>query len=48
MDGFTLRASDTSIDSVKLRIVDTIHAGDVSSIHLESGQAMRIMTGRRA
>jgi molybdenum cofactor synthesis domain-containing protein len=45
MDGFTLRSGDTSTGGARLRIVGSIHAGDVSSMRLEVGQAMRIMTG---
>ena len=45
MDGYTLRASDTATGSARLRITDSIHAGDVSSLQLEAGHAMRIMTG---
>ncbi len=45
MDGYTLRASDTAAGSARLRIVDAIHAGDVSALRLEAGHAMRIMTG---
>lgn len=45
MDGYTLRASDTTTGSARLRITDSIHAGDVSSLPLEAGHAMRIMTG---
>ena len=45
MDGFAIRALDTSGGGARLRVVDTIHAGDVSSVRLDSGQAARIMTG---
>jgi molybdenum cofactor synthesis domain-containing protein len=45
MDGFTLRAADTSSGSARLRIVDSILAGQVSSLRLGPGEAMRIMTG---
>ena len=45
MDGFALRSSDTVSGSVRLAVVGRVHAGDVSTIRLESGQAMRIMTG---
>ena len=43
--GFALRSSDTVSGSVRLAVVGRVHAGDVSTIRLESGQAMRIMTG---
>lgn len=45
MDGFALRAVDTATGHARLLITDAIHAGDVSSLHLASGHAMRIMTG---
>jgi molybdenum cofactor synthesis domain-containing protein len=45
MDGFTLRSADTSSGSARLRIVDVILAGQVSSMRLGPGEAMRIMTG---
>ncbi len=45
MDGYAVRASDTAPGGARLRIVDAIHAGDVSALRLESGHAMRIMTG---
>lgn len=45
MDGFALRALDTSSGSRQLRIVDTVLAGRPSSRTLAAGEAMRIMTG---
>lgn len=45
MDGFALRASDTATGRVQLKVIDAVHAGDVSSRTLAPGQAMRIMTG---
>jgi molybdopterin molybdotransferase len=45
MDGFALRSSDTSSGSARLSVTDSVYAGDVSSLRLETGQAMRIMTG---
>ncbi len=45
MDGFTFRAADTVTGTTRLRIVDSVMAGHVSSMHLEPGEAMRIMTG---
>jgi molybdenum cofactor synthesis domain-containing protein len=45
MDGFALRSSDTLAGSVRLRVTDSVRAGDVSSLRLEGGEAMRIMTG---
>ena len=45
MDGFALRAHDTASGSVRLTITDAVMAGDVSSLRLGAGEAMRIMTG---
>lgn len=45
MDGYALRASDTDSDGARLQVVDAVHAGDVSSLELAPGQAVRIMTG---
>ncbi len=45
MDGYALRASDTDPGGARLRVVDAVHAGDVSSVELAPGQAVRIMTG---
>jgi molybdopterin molybdotransferase len=49
MDGFAVRAADIAAADperpVKLRVVDDIPAGQVSSIHLGPGEAVRIMTG---
>ncbi|HEV3267442.1 MAG TPA: gephyrin-like molybdotransferase Glp [Acidimicrobiales bacterium] len=45
MDGFALRAVDTEGGSVRLRIVDAVFAGDVGSVHVGQGEAVRIMTG---
>ena len=45
MDGFALRASDTDSGGARLRVVDAVLAGDVSSVELAAGQAVRIMTG---
>lgn len=45
MDGFALRALDTSTGSGRLRIVDTVLAGRPSSRTLSAGETMRIMTG---
>jgi molybdenum cofactor synthesis domain-containing protein len=45
MDGYALRSSDATTPGARLRVVDSIHAGDVSALRLEAGQAMRIMTG---
>lgn len=45
MDGFAVRSIDTSTGSSRLRIVGTVLAGDASRPHLNSGEAIRIMTG---
>jgi molybdenum cofactor synthesis domain-containing protein len=45
MDGFAVRAIDTSGGAARLDVVDAVMAGDVSSLRLGEGQAMRIMTG---
>jgi molybdenum cofactor synthesis domain-containing protein len=45
MDGYALRAVDSSIDSVQLRVLESVLAGDVPRQRLEAGDAMRVMTG---
>ena len=45
MDGFALRAIDTQGGSRRLRVIDTILAGDNSSAMVGEGEAARIMTG---
>jgi molybdopterin molybdotransferase len=45
MDGFALRAEDTLGGMTRLKITDSIFAGDVGDLQLGSGEAMRIMTG---
>lgn len=45
MDGFAVRASDTLGGAARLRVVDAVLAGATSSLVVESGQAVRIMTG---
>ena len=45
MDGFALRADDTADGRARLRITDSIFAGDSSDVHVSPGEAMRIMTG---
>ncbi len=45
MDGYALRASDTSSGTVQLRIVDSILAGRATTSPLGAGEAVRIMTG---
>lgn len=48
MDGFAVQAKDlvaASVHPVRLQVVADIPAGKVSQVHIESGQAARIMTG---
>jgi molybdopterin molybdotransferase len=45
MDGFAIRAEDTSASSLTLSVVADIPAGATPSVTLTSGQAARIMTG---
>ncbi|HEY5104998.1 MAG TPA: gephyrin-like molybdotransferase Glp [Acidimicrobiales bacterium] len=45
MDGFALQAGDTTGGDARLKIVDTIFAGDHATTALRSGEAARIMTG---
>ncbi|HVB50359.1 MAG TPA: gephyrin-like molybdotransferase Glp [Acidimicrobiales bacterium] len=45
MDGFALQANDTESGEVRLKIVDTIFAGDLATTRLKTGEAARIMTG---
>lgn len=45
MDGFALRAQDTSAGSTRLKVIGSIYAGEGPSSRLNAGEAMRIMTG---
>lgn len=49
LDGYALRSSDTLGASQEtpayLQVVDTLYAGDVATVAVEPGQAVRIMTG---
>ena len=45
MDGFAVRAADTAQTPTRLNVVGTLAAGDVSSVEVGPGQAIRIMTG---
>ncbi len=45
MDGYAVRAADCTASGVELKVVDEVTAGRVSSRSLESGEAIRIMTG---
>ncbi len=45
MDGFAVRAEDTLSGTSRLAIVESIFAGDQSSVVVRDGEAARIMTG---
>ncbi len=45
MDGFAVRAADTTRAPVMLAVVGTVAAGDLPSVAVGHGQAVRIMTG---
>jgi molybdopterin molybdotransferase len=45
MDGYAVRSADTSGAPVRLRVVDTIMAGDNPTVPVGRGEAARIMTG---
>jgi molybdopterin molybdotransferase len=45
MDGYALRASDTTGGPVSLRVVGALMAGDEPQLTVGSGEAVRIMTG---
>jgi molybdenum cofactor synthesis domain-containing protein len=45
MDGYALRSLDTQAAPVRLEVVGSVMAGDVSPVRVEEGQAVRIMTG---
>ncbi len=45
MDGYAVRAADTHPAPSRLRVVGTLAAGETTDVPLESGQAIRIMTG---
>jgi len=45
MDGYAVRSEDTSGAPVRLRVVDTIMAGDSPTVPVGAGEAARIMTG---
>ncbi len=45
MDGYAVRAEDTARGSVELAVVGRVAAGEMASMALRSGQAMRIFTG---
>jgi len=45
MDGYALRAQDTATGSVELAVVGRVAAGEMPSVTVRAGQAMRIFTG---
>jgi molybdopterin molybdotransferase len=45
MDGYAVRAEDTARGATELEVVGRIEAGELSSVTLRAGQAMRIFTG---
>jgi molybdenum cofactor synthesis domain-containing protein len=45
MDGFALRAIDTVGGATRLRVTNSIFAGDYTNAKVVEGEAMRIMTG---
>lgn len=45
MDGYAVRAADTSPAPARLQVVGTLAAGETPRLTLRRGQAMRIMTG---
>lgn len=45
MDGYAVRAADTTAAPVRLQVVGTVAAGAVATTPLDAGQAYRIMTG---
>jgi molybdopterin molybdotransferase len=45
MDGFALRASDAASPGARLRIVDSVFAGEESHVVVGESEATRIMTG---
>ena len=45
MDGYAVRADDTTSGSVALSLVGRVAAGELAAVSIEAGQAMRIFTG---
>ncbi|MDQ3392320.1 MAG: molybdopterin molybdotransferase MoeA, partial [Actinomycetota bacterium] len=45
VDGYAVLSSDIASAPAELRVVDEVAAGAASSVRLEAGQAIRIMTG---
>ena len=44
MDGYAVRSADVSVDG-KLRLIDTVAAGEYSASPVQAGEAIAIMTG---
>jgi molybdopterin molybdotransferase len=45
MDGYAVRADDTTSGSVALSLVGRVAAGELAAVSIEAGQAIRIFTG---
>jgi len=45
MDGYAVRSADVAKPSARLRVVDTVMAGDGRLVGIGKGEAVRIMTG---
>src|ERR1700722_15276718 len=45
MDGYAVRASDCASGAARLRIVETVHAGQLPTVPVRTGESSRIMTG---
>ena len=45
MDGYAVRAADTAHAPARLRVVDTVMAGDNATTSISVGESVRIMTG---
>jgi len=45
MDGYAVRAADTVAPPTRLRVVDSLMAGDDAQIFVSAGESVRIMTG---
>src|ERR1039457_1754053 len=45
MDGYAVRSADVAAAPTRLRVVDSVMAGDGRSVSMGEGEAVRIMTG---
>jgi molybdenum cofactor synthesis domain-containing protein len=45
VDGFAVRSADVAATPTTLRVIGTLAAGDGTEWHVDTGQALRIMTG---